>query len=318
MDRKRAVVGSGLVLLGLVAALGGCTFFDQGPIADFQVKPVVVYAGETVTLDAGLSSGAAGIVSYEWSTSDNQSLVGQQVTTAFADPGTHTVTLVVQDANGNVDEAEQDIVAYLRSGTVLLDEDFSDDDMSLARWVLDPTWASVQDAEIDYISGDGGYALYVHSPQSRWHRRYYAVDLPPLRVGQWIEISCRIMVLRNQDGYTYMFAPGRKDQSELAGSLPSFVFSNAEDGCSIHEPTVLGTDTRHPIGYLPDVYRWHTYRFAFSQDSYVFDIDEIEWFSGALNVSLNEGARWSIVLGEESLEESCSVYYDDIRVVIKE
>jgi len=307
-----------LVTLGILTSIVGCTFFQQGPVADFKINPVVLYAGESVTLDATLSSGPAGVVSYTWTTSDGQSLAGRQVTTTFPEPGNHKVTLVIQDANGNLAEQAQEITVYLRSGTVLLEEDFSDGDLALARWVLDPTWASVQDADIDYILGDGGYALYVHSPQTRWHRRYYAIDLPPLRIGQYFEFSCRIMVLRNQDGYSYVFAPGRKDQSELAGALPSFGFSNAQDGSSIHVPTIFGTDVRHPIGYLPDVYRWHTYMFTFTTENFLFHIDGIEWFSGSLTSPLNEAAQWTIVLGEESLEESCSVYYDELRVIIKE
>jgi len=193
-------------LAGLLLVMTGCELMQSGPTADFSISPIIVYAGETFELDGSLSLSTASIVSYTWEFSDDQSLVGQQVNGSFPFPGTYSVILTVEDANGHLDRDTQQVVVYARTGTVILNEDFADGENALARWVLDPTWASANDAQIDYIQGSSGNALYIRSAASRWHRRYYAIELPPLRVGQKAVFSCRIMALRNQDFHTFLFA----------------------------------------------------------------------------------------------------------------
>jgi len=307
-------VACGLLLL----SLAGCQFVQSGPTADFSVSPLIVYAGETFELNGSLSLGSASIISYAWDLSDGQSLVGQQVNASFPFPGTYTVSLNIEDANGHRDVSSQQLVVYARTGTVILGEDFSDGDKALARWVLDPTWASVNDAMIDYILGAPGNALYIHSAASRWHRRYHMIELPPLRVGQKAVFSCRIMTLRNQDLHTFLFAPARANVGSLVGSLPYYLFSNEGGGSYVKIPTSLGTDVGHPIGYKPDVYRWHTYEFAFDRDSYELRIDDSLWIEGPLDAPFSDISFWTILVGEESLTETCNAYFDDIRVAIEE
>ncbi len=307
-----------VTLVSLFLGLSGCELMQPGPSADFTISPVIVYAGETFELNGSLSLGSAAIVSYTWELGDGQSLVGQQVNAALSFPGTYSVVLTVEDANGNLDLATQQMVVYARTGTVILDEDFADGELALARWVLDPTWASAGDAQIDFIRGGAGNALYIHSAASRWHRRYHAIELPPLRVGQKAVFSCRIMTLRNQDFHTFLFAPGRVELGSLVGALPYFLFTNEGGGSYIQIPSTLGTDIGHPVGYKPDVYRWHTYSFVFDQDSFELLIDDVSWMEGPLDVPFSDSSIWSILIGEESLTETCNAYFDDIRVTIEE
>ena len=303
----------------LLFAVAGCELVQPGPAADFSISPIVIYAGETFELDGSVAVGSASIVSYRWSFSDGQTLVGRQVNATFPFPGTYSIALTVEDANGNRDSETHQVIVYTRTGTVILNENFADGDLALARWVLDPTWASANDAQIEFILGGPGNALYVHSAASRWHRRYHAIELPPLRVGQKAVFSCRIMALRNQDFHTYLFAPARAELDTLVGSLPYFLFSNERDGSYVHIPTRLGTDIGHLISYEPDVYRWHTYTFVYDRDSFEFFIDDVSWLDGALDGDVfDDSSIWTILIGEESLTETCNAYFDDIRVTIQE
>ncbi|MCK4571254.1 PKD domain-containing protein [Candidatus Bipolaricaulota bacterium] len=319
MASKRIHCASILAALGLLLlGLAGCELVQPRPTADFSVSPVIVYAGETFELDGSLSLGSTSIVSYTWDLSDGQSLVGQQANASFPFAGIYSITLTIEDANGHLDHDTQQVVVYARTGTVILDEDFSDGELALARWVLDPTWASASDAQIDFIRGAPGNALYIHSAASRWHRRYHAIELPPLRIGQKAVFSCRIMTLRNQVLHTFLFAPGRADLGSLVGALPYYLFTNERDGSYVQVPTLLGTDVGHPISYEPDVYRWHTYTFEFGQDSFELLIDDVSWMEGPLDAAFSDTSTWIIVIGEESLTETCNAYFDDIRVTIEE
>jgi len=317
-SKRNRLVGTLAVFGLLLLSLAGCDLVQPGPTADFAISPVIVYAGETFQLDGSLSQGSSSIVSYIWELSDDQSLAGQQVNASFSFPGTYSVTLTVEDANGHFDGASQQVIVYARTGTVILNEDFSDGELALARWVLDPTWASADDAQIDYIRGSSGNALYIRSEATRWHRRYYSIELPPLRVGQKAVFSCRIMTLRNQDFHTFLFAPARADLGSLVGTLPYFLFTNERDGSYVQIPTTLGTNVGHPIEYEPDVYRWHTYTFVFDQDSFELLIDDVSWMEGSLDAPFADSSIWTILIGEESLTETCNAYFDDIRVTIEE
>ena len=320
MARHQSIHALVLLLAGTILfTLAGCDLVQRGPTADFSISPVIVYAGETFKLDGSVSLGSASIVSYDWAFGDGQALVGRQVNASFPFPGIYSVTLTIEDANGNLAYETYQVVVYARTGTVLLDEGFADGDMALARWVLDPTWASASDGQIDFILGAPGNALYVHSSASRWHRRYHAIELPPLRVGQKAVFSCRIMALRNQDLHTFTFAPARAELGSLVGSLPYYLFTNERDGSYVQVPTTLGTDIGHPIGYQLDVYRWHTYTFEYGQDSFELLIDGDSWFEGSLdNSPFSETSIWMILIGEESLTETCNAYFDGIRVSIEE
>ena len=311
-----------LTALALASLLGGllasCTFLGGGPEARFDVSPVVVYAGETIELDAGASTGSAAIVSYSWELGNGATSAGQVVTTTYAEAGTYTARLTVRDVNGKTDSVEERITVYLRSGTVLFREDFSDGPKALGHWPLDPTWATAGDATVDHIAGDPGYALYVHSGNARWHRRYTAVSIPPLRVGQSAVFSCRIMTLQNQDDHTFLFAPARKELDSIAGSLPYYLFTGTGGGSFVREPTEYGSDVPRPVPFVPDVYRWHTYTFDFRAGSYELRVDGTPMYTGSLNADFSDTSEWIVLLGEESLTEACVAYYDDVFVSIEE
>lgn len=314
---RRHLIGLGLASL-LVGLLTSCSFLGGGPVARFDVSPVVVYAGESIELDAGASTGSAAIVSYSWDLGDGATSAGQVVTATYLDPGTHTARLTVRDVNGKTDTTEARITVYLRSGTIVFQEDFSDGPEALGHWPLDPTWATAGDAMIDHIAGDPGYALYVHSGNDRWHRRYTAVSIPPLRVGQSAVFSCRIMTLQNQDDHTFLFAPARKELGSIAGSLPYYLFTGTGGGSYVREPSEYGSDVPRPVPFVPDVYRWHTYTFDFRAGSYELRVDGTPMYSGTLNADFSDTSEWIVLLGEESLTEACVAYYDDVRVSIEE
>ena len=301
-----------------IGVLTSCAFHGVGPEARFDVSPVVVYVGETVEFDAGASAGPASIVSYSWELANGAASAGRTVTTSYLEAGRYTVRLTVQDADGRTSAAEESITVYLRSGTVIFEEDFADGPQALGHWPLDPSWATDGDATIDRIAGDPGYALYVHSGDDRWHRRYTAVSIPPLRVGQRVVFSCRIMALQNQDAHTFLFSPARRELDSIAGSLPYYLFTGTGGGSYVHEPSEYGSDVPRPIPFVPDVYRWHTYEFAFRAVAYELQIDGITAYSGSLTVDFSDTGEWILLLGEESFTEACKAYYDDVRVAIEE
>jgi len=314
----RRWIAIGLFTLG-AALLPSCSLVQGGPRAQFDVRPVVVYAGETIELDARATSGPALIVSYSWDLGhEGATAAGDVVTTVYPEPGSYRVRLTVRDANGRSAVAEQQITVYLQSGTTLLQEGFSDGMTALARWPLDPTWAAAEDATIDQVAGDPGYALFVHSGKASWHRRYTAVRIPPLRVGQSVVFSCSIMAVQSQDEHSFLFAPGRHSLEELAGSLPYYVFTAEGHGSYVHEPTPSGRIVARPIPFTPEIYRWHTYTFSFHPATYELHIDGVEIHSGQHAASFAETEDWILVVGEESFTEACRAYYDDIRVSVEE
>ncbi len=302
----------------LVGLLASCAFLDGGPEARFDVSPVVVYAGDTIEFDAGASSGPASIVSYSWDLGNGAMSAGQMVTTTYPNAGTYLVRLTVRDVNGKTSTVEQWITAYLRSGTLIFYEDFSDGPQALGHWPLDPTWATDGDAAVNHMAGAPGYALYIHSGNARWHRRYTAVSIPPLRVGQSAVFSCRVMTLQNQDDHTFLFSPARRELDSIAGSLPYYLFTGTGGGSYVREPSEYGTDVPRPLPFVPDVYRWHTYTFVFRAGSYELRVDGVALYSGSLNVEFSETEEWILLLGEESLTEACKAYYDDIRITVEE
>ncbi len=306
-----------LALLALVS-LTACTLFDRGPEARFDVSPVVVYAGDSVRFDASPSTGAPSIVAYAWEFGSGTSSAGQMVTTSFPEAGTVSVRLTVEDAEGRIDTVESEITVYLHSGTVLFEETFSDGPAALGHWPLDPTWATAGDASIERIAGDPGYALYVRSEEARWHRRYTGMTTPPLRVGQELVFSCRIMTLQTQDHHTFLFSPARPGLDAIAGSLPYFLFSSEAGGSYVREPSGLGSDVPRPIPFLPDVYRWHTYTFRYRPGSYDLVIDDVAIYSGSHEATFADSTDWILVLGEESLTEACVAYFDDVRISVEE
>jgi len=307
------------ILIGVALLfIAGCAMFDPGPMARFDISPLVLYAGETVTLDASASTGSGSIVSYAWDLPFSGPASGRTITATFAEPGKYEVRLTVEDTRGRTDSTTQDVIIYLRSGRRVFTESFSDGRDALGRWALDPTWASEGESDVVSIAGAPGYALFVRSGSDRWHRRYTALELPPLRIGQRIVVSVRAMTLQNQDGHTFLIVPARPSVGSSAGALPYYLFSSDAGGSYVREPTAYGTDVGRPIPFKPEIYRWYTYMFAYTHGSYELRIDGDLYHSGPLNVPLSDGGDWWIVLGEESSTEACRAYFDDIVVSIEE
>ncbi|UCC92979.1 MAG: PKD domain-containing protein [Thermoplasmata archaeon] len=72
--------------------------------------------GELVVLDASISSDNVGIVKWTWTIRDGEKIVtldGAKVEYAFENPGDHSVTLTLEDAEGN--EATQDYTVHVSS-----------------------------------------------------------------------------------------------------------------------------------------------------------------------------------------------------------
>lgn len=298
--------------------LGGCALLDSGPVARFEVSPVVIYAGERVTFDASSSYGTRPIISYTWVFTDGETVAGQKADHTYTEPGHYSVTLQVKDADGRTAQVQKEILVYLPSGSDIFYEDFSDGNQALARWELDPTWASEGEGTVENLSGAHGFVLHIRSGADRWHRRSAPVILPPLRVGQRIVFSCRAMMAQTKDAHTVSIFPLRKSLDSLEGSLPYYLFTNEGGGSTIREPEAHGGDIGHPIPFIPGVYHWHTYRFVFSSDGYELYVDDTLYAAGMLSQSLAEGGEWMILLGDESHTEACDAYFDEIRVWVEE
>ena len=314
----RRAVCAALLLFALAAAFAGCSIISSPPSAQFDVDPPVLYAGEIVRFDASPSISDSAIIDYSWDLGDGQTGSGREFTATYAAPGTYEVTLRIQNSAGQTGVQTQEITVYVRGGTVLFDEDFSEGPTSLGVWSLDPTWASAEESWIELILGSPGYCLFVSSGQDRWHRRYVGVTLPPLRLGQELVFSCNAMTLQNQDAHTFIIVPARREIASSTGSLPYFEFTSNGGGAYVREPSSHGAGVKHVLPFSPQVYRWHSYEFVYSEDSYQLWVDGILQIEGPLAVDLSTGGPWYILLGEESSTESSSVYYDDIRLRVEE
>ncbi len=304
--------------IAVLVAIAGCALLTPSPVARFDVAAPVLYAGESTLLDAGPSVGSASIVEYSWSLGNGETASGRRVTVAYNLPGRYTIELVVTDAEGRTSKATEEIIVYVRAGTRLFSEDFSAGPTALGRWPLDPTWANANESTIEHISGGPGYCLLVNSGNDNWHRRYAPVKFPPLRVGQRLVFTCRAMTLQSQRGHTFVIAPGRRDISDVAGSLPYFEFTSDGGGAYVVEPTSYGPGVGHPIAFKPSIYRWHTYTIVYTHDSYELSIDGTLLQTGPVSIDLTTGGDWFILLGEESSTEACVAYFDDIEISVAE
>jgi parallel beta-helix repeat protein len=70
------------------------------PVAHAE-QDQTVYVSESATFDASASADNVGIVSYEWDFGDGATGTGKTTTHEYAEAGTYTVTLTVEDAAGN-------------------------------------------------------------------------------------------------------------------------------------------------------------------------------------------------------------------------
>ncbi|MEN6368626.1 MAG: PKD domain-containing protein [Thermotogota bacterium] len=311
----------GLFLLaGLLLCSGllyGCSLLSAAPVADFDVSPVVLYAGEDVTLDASVSSGD--IVDCAWTLGSGVKESGEKITTSFAAPGVYPVELTVTDGEGRTDTVLQELTVYARTGTRLFSEDFSDGLAALGRWALDSTAAIEDEGGIDYLSSDGvGYCLYIHSAADRLHRRGAAVEVPPLRVGQRLVFSFEVMTTKSHAGYGFVIAPGRSRFDLPAAGLPYFVYSGTSGGASIHEPSPDGSDAVLPVSFKPAVYQWHRYILSYSTDACTLAVDGEVRYMGTGGANLSTGGSWWIIVGDESDTDACSTYYGAMSATVEE
>jgi PKD repeat protein len=92
----------------LVGCLGSA---NRPPVARFDATPREGYAPLSVRLDAsGTYDPDGDRVTYEWAFGDGETAKGRSVVHRFAE-GDHTVTLLVTDAHGEIDEASATITA---------------------------------------------------------------------------------------------------------------------------------------------------------------------------------------------------------------
>ena len=314
-DRSGPLIG---LLCATLLAAGGCALFDSGPIARFEVDPPVVYAGEAITFDGSPSDGVGTIVSYAWAFGDDATAAGQQVMHTYEESGRYTVTLTIVDSTGSKAEVSREITVYVRSGTEIFVEDFSSGQVSLDAWSLDSAWASIDEGTVETLGGNHGFALHISSGVDRWHRRSVPIELPPLRVGQQVRFACQVMAAQTKDAHTFVVFPARKSLETTAGSLPFFVYTSEGGGATVCEPDAYGGEVCHPILFTPRVFLWYSIEFVFRADGYDLYIDSELHRSGTLGESFQEETAWLLLLGDESHEEACDAYFDDIRVVIEE
>ncbi len=311
--RRRAALGLGALWLSL--AVGGCVLLQGPPVAQFDVRPPVVYAGDRVELDASPSAGD--LVDFRWQV-DGAVEHGRTLTTSFARPGRLTVRLTVEDANGRTASTEREVVVYARSGARLFHENFEDGDVALGRWPLDPTWAVQGESSIESLRGEPGRVLFVRSARETYHRRAARIDLPPLRVGQRLVVSVRAMPLQTQDQHGFVIAPGRASMTVPAAGLPYYVFSSVYGGSAVREVTTAGGEVTHAVPFKPQVYEWHTYTLSYSAEGYEFAIDGTVLQVGTMDADLSRGGASWLVLGDESLTEGCQTYFDVVVVSVEE
>jgi len=314
---KRSILTSVCILV-LGGLLAGCALLDGRPTARFVITPLVVYAGEQVTFDAGVSAGGRPIVTYDWDLGDGTAASGREVTSVYEKPGVYDVRLRVEDAAGQRDELAASVPVYLRSGEVLLWEDFSEGEAALDDWQLDATWASAEDGTIESRGVSHGYALHVRSSDDRWHRRFVALDVPPLRVGQRLILACDVMLARAERGFTFSIFPLRATLEAGTAELPFFVQSGEQGGAYVMEPAGSGDALRRLLPAKLEVYRWYTCTFVLSANRYEFHLDGEALASGSTDEAFASTGEWLLVLGDESHTEGCDTYFDEISVSVSE
>lgn len=310
--------GLGILLFATLLITTGCEIFAPPPTARFDVEPPVLYAGEPVRLDGSPSISGSAIVDFTWDLGNGDTASGRQVTATFGNPGAYSVSLTIEDTSGRTSTTTRELTIYVRGGSRIYHEDFSAGPAALGGWPLDPTWASANESWVEYIEGTPGYCLFVLSGNDRWHRRFAAISLPPLRLGQRLVFSCRAMTLQNQDAHGFIIVPARKEISSSTGSLPYYQFTSEGGGSYTREPTSYGPGIRHPVPFTPEIYRWHTYSIIYSEETYELRVDGMLLQTGPVSTDLSDGGDWFILLGEESSTEACSVYFDDIQISIAE
>ena len=103
---KRTILGLKVgVLVAAVAALAGCSLFNQAPVANFLWSPFEPLARADVSFndqssDSGGLFGGGGIVSWNWDFGDGDSSTAPNPKHAYDKSGSYTVRLTVTDDAG--------------------------------------------------------------------------------------------------------------------------------------------------------------------------------------------------------------------------
>ena len=103
-----------LLMVGALAAVGGCKLFNADPVADFDWSPNEPLARSEVRFedesrDEGGLFGGGGIVSWNWDFDDGDSASGQNPKHEFGKSGDYDVTLTVTDGGGKSNTVEKTI-----------------------------------------------------------------------------------------------------------------------------------------------------------------------------------------------------------------
>ncbi len=103
---KRTIIGLKVGLLAAaLAAVAGCSLFNQAPVANFLWSPLEPLARADVSFndqssDSGGLFGGGGIVSWNWDFGDGDSSTAPNPKHAYDKSGSYTVRLTVTDDGG--------------------------------------------------------------------------------------------------------------------------------------------------------------------------------------------------------------------------
>jgi len=93
---------------------------NQPPTANFTLSPSSGDAPLTVNLDASQSTDSDGnITSWQWTTSTNQTALGQMASLTFSTIGTHIITLTVTDNVGVTATTEKTVIVSTQTATTI-------------------------------------------------------------------------------------------------------------------------------------------------------------------------------------------------------
>lgn len=103
-----------LLMVGALAAVGGCKLFNADPVADFDWSPNEPLARSEVkfedeSTDEGGLFGGGGVVTWDWDFDDGDSASGRNPKHEFEKSGDYDVTLTVIDGGGKSNTVENTI-----------------------------------------------------------------------------------------------------------------------------------------------------------------------------------------------------------------